>query len=69
MDEQYRKECTKNWNLIEKEGLIELWSYKDLVEWTENYCIKVNGIVKVVLEDDMRINPYTAFEMAKQLLN
>ncbi|MCA1064724.1 hypothetical protein QTG56_24240 (plasmid) [Rossellomorea sp. AcN35-11] len=67
MDEKYASEFTKDWELLCKEGSVEGWKYTDLVDWKVNHCIKVDGKVKAVLDEDL--NPYTAFELAKQLLS
>ena len=69
MNQQYIDECTQEWELLHEEGKLELWKYKDLVDWATSHCIKVEGKVKAVIDSDMKVNPYTAFDLAKQLLS
>lgn len=68
MEEQYIKECTKDWELVSKEGEVELWRYRDLVDWATQHCIKVKGKVKAVIEEQDAMHPDHAFELAVKLL-
>ena len=68
LDSEYIKNHTSAWALMLKTGRVELWNYHDSVDYKYNHCIKVDGVIKTVIDDSTKMNPYSAFDLAVELL-
>lgn len=51
MDENYIKECTKDWRILESDLGLELCDLFDMVYWGYRYAIKFNGEVRDLYDD------------------
>ena len=68
MDEKYINDCTKDWELLDSNGTLELYSFFDRVDYCVRYAVKNNGVVVYDFDDGEHGGKYNFFEAITKII-
>jgi hypothetical protein len=61
LEDTYLKDFTKDWELLESKGNLELYSYFDKLYWDTRYAIRRDSTIVYTFEENIHGNKYDFF--------